>query len=165
MRTPQSPVFACNCAGGIENLVIMELAPPTDFKPAVDRRKHIPPPPPVSLVVIEDAHLPATTGLERELDAFYVGLLEFERDEKREGVVYKADNFRLIFDFIEGPVQRDDMRMLGVVVRSLAAAMMKLTEMKIEFVHEKGLMPGDERLVLLDPAGNWIRITQFTAIM
>jgi hypothetical protein len=143
----------------------MELEPSTDFKPTIDRRPLIPPPPPVSLVVIEDAHLPATTGLEHALDDFYIDLLEFERDEKRDGVVYKADNFRLYFDFIEGPVPRDDMRMLGVVVRSLTEAMLKLTEAKIEFQHEKGLMPGDERLVLLDPAGNWLRMTQFTAIM
>jgi hypothetical protein len=143
----------------------MELEPSTDFKPTIDRRPLIPPPPPVSLVVIEDAHLPATTGLEHALDGFYVGLLEFERDEKRDGVVYKADNFRLRFDFVEGPVPRDDMRMLGIVVRSLTEAMLKLTEAKIEFQHEKGLMPGDERLVLLDPAGNWLRITQLTAIM
>ena len=143
----------------------MELEPSTDFKPAIDRRPHIPPPPPVSLVVVEDARLPATVGLERELDSFYVGLLEFERDEKREGVVYKAENFRLIIDFTEGPVQRDDMRMLGVVVKSLADAMRKLTEAEIEFERERGLVAGEERLVLLDPAGNWVRITQSKAIM
>src|SRR5438309_105753 len=132
----------------------MELEPSTDFKPTIDRRPHLPPPPPVSLVVVEDARLPAMAGLERQLDDFYVNLLEFERDEKSEPLVYKAENFRLSFDLVEGPVPRDDMRMLGVIVRSLADAMRKLTEAEIEFQRERGLIAGEERLLLLDPAGN-----------
>jgi hypothetical protein len=143
----------------------MELEQGTNFTPTIDKRRFIPPPPPVALATIEDAELPATTGLEAELDRFYVNLLQLERDERYDGVCYKAENFRLIFRFTEGFVPRDDMRMLGVVVRSLGDTMRKLIESEIEFERERGLTAGEERLVLLDPAGNWIRITQSKAIM
>src|SRR5689334_21550172 len=106
----------------------MEREQGTDFTPTIDKRRFIPPPPPVSLPTIEDAELPATTGLEAELDRFYVDLLQLERDERYDGVGYKAENFRLTFRFTEGPVPRDDMRMLGVVVRSLSDTMRKLLE-------------------------------------
>src|ERR1700704_5509911 len=102
--------------------VALEEAP-GDFRAAQDRRPVIPVPPPVSLVAVEDVRLPATAGLERDLVRFYVGLLQLERDEKREGLVLRAENVRLTFDWIEGRVQRDDMRMLGVVVKSLADLM------------------------------------------
>ena len=77
----------------------------------------------MALETIEDARVVASAGLEKELDAFYVGILEFERDVKAEGIVYKAENFRLIVEVVEGPVVRDDLRMLGVVVKSLEGVM------------------------------------------
>ena len=138
----------------------MELAPSTNFVATADRRRPLPPPPPVMLVTVEDARIGAAAGLERELDAFYVGLLQFEREVDVERIVYKAENFRLWVDIQEGPILRDDMRMLGVVVKSLPEAMRKFRESEIEFSRERGLTAGDERLVLLDPAGNWLRVTQ-----
>jgi hypothetical protein len=53
--------------------------------PELDRRRRMPEPLPVRLVSVADVRLPATAGLERQLDAFYVGLLGFER----EGVARK----------------------------------------------------------------------------
>src|SRR5437764_549897 len=135
----------------------MELEPSTNFRPVPDRRRFIPPPPPVSLVTVEDARLPASTVLERELDAFYVGLLEFERDEEQEGLVYRAENFRLRIDFVEGPVVRNDLRMLGIIVRSLDDMQLKLREAELEFELEHGLVAGERRLLIVDPAGNWLR--------
>lgn len=143
----------------------MDLEPSTNFKAVDDKRAHLPPPPPVLLVTVEDARLPSPAGLERELDAFYVGLLQFERDGKEEGIVYRAENFRLWIDLVEGPIARDDMRMLGIVVRSLTDTMRKLGEAEIAYTRQRGLVAGEERLVLLDPAGNWIRIVQSKAIM
>jgi hypothetical protein len=143
----------------------MELEPSTNFVPEKDRRPFMPPPPPVALETVEDAHVPAPAGMEQELDAFYVGILEFERDAKADGIVYRAENFRLIVDVVEGPVQRDDFRMLGVIAKSLTATMAKLREAEIEFSSERGLAAGDERLVLTDPAGNWVRITATTRVM
>ncbi len=144
---------------------IMELEPSTNFVPPQDRRPHIPAPPPVVLETIEDAHLPASAGLEKQLDAFYVGILQFERDPRADGIVYKAENFRLIIDVSEGPIERDEFRMLGIIVKSLADAIRKLREAEIEFSRERGLAAGEERLVLLDPAGNWVRITATTRIL
>ena len=143
----------------------MELAPSTNFTPTKDDRPVMPPPLPVMLVTIEDARLTAAAGLECELDAFYVGLLQFEREAKDEGIVYKAENFKLFIEVEEGPVLRDDMRMLGVVVKSLPDLMRKFREVEIEFSRERGLTAGDERLVLLDPAGNWLRIMQSKLIV
>ena len=144
---------------------IMELAPSTNFVPASDRRPPMPPPPPVSLICVEDPHLPAAAGLERQLDALYVGLLRFERDAKFDGIAYKAENFRLYIDVSEGPIVRDDMRMLGIVVKSLGETMRALKEAEVEFTRERGLVAGEERLLLLDPAGNWLRIVQSTGIL
>ena len=138
----------------------MEIAPSTNFVPTADRRRPIPLPPPVMLETVEDARLAAAAGLERQLDAFYVGLLQFERDAKCERMVYKAENFRLRIEVEEGPVLREDMRMLGVVVKSLSETMRKLREAEIEFARERGLTAGEERILLLDPAGNWLRIVQ-----
>ena len=143
----------------------MELAPSTNFTPTKDDRPVMPSPLPVMLVTIEDARLTAAAGSERELDAFYVGLLQFEREAGDEGIVYKAENFRLWIEVQEGPVLRDDMRMLGVVVKSLPDLMRKFREAEIEFSRERGLTAGDERLVLLDPAGNWLRIMQSKLIV
>jgi catechol 2,3-dioxygenase-like lactoylglutathione lyase family enzyme len=117
------------------------------------------------LVTVEDARLPAVAGLETRLDAFYVGLLQFERDLKTDGLVYKAENFRLRFDVVEVAIPRDDMRMLGVIVKSLADMMRRLGDAEIAYSRERGLNAGEERLLLLDPAGNWIRIVQSKAIM
>jgi hypothetical protein len=58
----------------------MELEPvTTPFVRPEDCRPRIIPPPPVQLVAIADVMLPGVAGLEREFDAFYVGLLRLER--------------------------------------------------------------------------------------
>jgi hypothetical protein len=128
------------------------------FKPNVDRRPRIPEPLPVRLVTIDDARLPSAAGLERQLDAFYVGTLGFERKEGEE-IVYRADNFSLRFDTVEPPVKRDDFRALGVEVPSLNDLELKLIEAEAEYERRRGLLPGEESIVLLDPAGNSLEIT------
>ena len=57
----------------------LEPAPATSFRPAVDRRPRMPEPLPVKLVAVADVRLLSAAGLERRLDAFYVGLFGFER--------------------------------------------------------------------------------------
>jgi len=60
----------------------MELAESADpLKLRPDRRPTMPPPPPVRVVAVEDVVLIAAPGQERDLDAFYVGLLRFERED------------------------------------------------------------------------------------
>ena len=77
----------------------MELEPGINFRPVHDRRPLIPEPPPVKLVTVEDARLPASAGLERELNAFYIDLLKFERDERTEGVDLPGGEFSPLFRF------------------------------------------------------------------
>ena len=61
----------------------MELDPSANIAlPPADKRAPIPEPLPVRLIAIEDVHLPAPAGKEVELDEFYVGMWEFERDDR-----------------------------------------------------------------------------------
>ena len=141
------------------------------FKPTVDRRPRVPEPLPVKLVAVADARLPAAAGLERELDAFYVGLLGFERraDESDRHSAdatfsYRADNFTLHLSVQEPPVRRTDLRPLGVEVPSLAALEEKLIEAEHEYERHRGLLPGERSIVLLDPGGNWVEVVEMKQV-
>jgi hypothetical protein len=143
----------------------IELEPVTGpFTPQADRRQRVPEPPPVRLVAVDDVRLQAESRLEKELDSFYVGVLKFEREEAAEGtnvLRYKAENFRLRIVLVDHPVDRgDDLRMLGVVVPGLLAVEHALIEREIDYARQKGLIPGQESLLLRDPAGNWLEITE-----
>lgn len=137
----------------------MELEPATrTFNPSIDRRPRVPEPLPVRLVTVADARLPAAAGLERQLDVFYVGILGFQRRDDGESIAYRADNFCLHIDTLEPPLGRTDMRPLGIEVPSLADVELKLVEAEQEFTRQRGLLPGEESIVLLDPAGNWLEL-------
>jgi hypothetical protein len=143
-----------------------ELEPSANVTlPRPDKRPLIPQPLPVKLVAIEDVHLPAPAGLETELDAFYVRMWEFERDENEAGLVYRADNFRLRFDVLEPPIARDELRPVQIEVRSLREAEHKLIEAELEYERQKGLTAGSDVLLVLDPAGNWVALVEAKAIM
>jgi hypothetical protein len=47
-----------------------------------------------------------------------------------------------------------------VEVPSLAAAEARLVAAEIEYVRQKGVTPGQESLLLLDPAGNWVELLE-----
>src|SRR5688572_27833433 len=84
-------------------------------QPPPDRRKHIPEPPPVRLMAIEDVQVVAADHFERELDEFCVAMLQFERDRNAYGsLVYRAENFRLMLQIQSSPIERLDMRPIGV---------------------------------------------------
>ncbi len=53
------------------------------------------------LAAVADCRLLSPAGLERDLDAFYGKLLRFERDEEPEGIVYRAENFRLVLIWLK----------------------------------------------------------------
>lgn len=130
------------------------------FAPPCDRRPRLVEPPPVRLVAIDDVRLPAPAGVEVQLDSFYQAMLRFERDAESDFPIYRAENFRLHFEVHEPPIQHPDMRPLGIVVSSLAALEEKLIGAELEYVRQRGLAPGQETIALLDPAGNWIEITE-----
>lgn len=129
------------------------------FKPIYDTRPTLPEPPLVNLVAVADLHVPSAAGLEVKLDAFYVGLLKFEREGADAGhIIYKADNFRLCFDVLEPPIDREDIRPIGINVRSLQLLEKQLYKREIEFEKERGLFAGQLWFLLQDPAGNWLQI-------
>ena len=138
----------------------MQLEEPISaFSPEQDRRPRVPEPLPVRLVAIKDVRLEAPAGVERDLDALYAGLLGMER-VYGEAIVYRAENFDLYVDVLEPPIPRVDFRPLRVLVKSLDELEPKLIDAKLEYVRRRGLMPGDEALVLQDAAGNWVEVTQ-----
>ena len=143
----------------------MELDEPSiEFRPAADKRRHIPEPPPVRLVAVNDVRLPAPAGRERELDAFYVGLLRFERDAAEVFPVYWAENFSLRFDVLEPPLSRDDLRATGIQVPSLPDLESRLIENQTDYVRQRCLLAGSETLLLADPAGNWIELSEIARV-
>ena len=143
----------------------MELEDSTvEFDPPADLRPRIPEPPPVQLVAVGDVILPGIAGLETELDRFYVGLLRFERDAETPEIVYRAENFRLRFEVQERPTPREDMRAVAIAIPSLAEMMQKLSDQEIEFVRQRGISPAQETLLLLDPAGNRIELSEMTRV-
>jgi hypothetical protein len=148
------------------NHVELEPAPSQPFAPRPDKRPLIPEPLPVKLVAVDDVHLPAAAGRELELDAFYVGLLQFQRDaDQLESLIYHAENFRLCFDVLEPPIERQDLRPIGIEVPSLADAERKLIEAELEYIRQRGVQPGQQEILLLDPAGNWVALTEARGIM
>jgi hypothetical protein len=131
--------------------------------PAADRRRRIPEPLPVRLVAVEDVNSEAPAELSRELDEFYVTLLGFEREHIQRKNIYRAENLRLHITLIQEQPERD-LRPLGIEVVSLAEVQHGLIEREMEFEVKKGLLPGQPTLLLLDPAGNWVAISEASAV-
>ena len=169
------------------------------FRRAADRRPPMPEPPPVRLVAVEDVVLITAPGLERPLDAFYVDLLRFEREDADpparrvvepvlgadaprvppvrvtrplpplharglQGPVYRGENARISFQVHEPLIERDSVRALGIVVPSLVGLGEQLETREVEFTRQKGLYPGQQSLLLQDPAGNWLEISEHRPI-
>ena len=141
-----------------------ELEPETGLRPTIDRRQRMDEPLPVKLVAVEDVRMPAPAGVEVQLDKFYVGLLGFERTPPDTELHYRAENFTLHFELQERPVEHDGLRPQGIEILSLAEMELKLIEGEYEYVRQRGVMPGTETIVMLDPAGNWIELVELRSI-
>lgn len=142
----------------------MELEPSAHVVlPAADHRPLIPEPLPVRLLTVDDATLHAAAGLEVQLDEFYVGLLKFEREESDEPI-YRADNFRLRFSITETFPERDNLRPLLIEVPRLSDLEHAIIDRKLDYTRQRGVTLGEERLILQDPAGNWVEIVEFRGI-
>jgi hypothetical protein len=143
----------------------IELIEPTgEFRPRPDRRPRMEEPLPVKLVTVDDARLLTGAGREVQLDAFYVDLLGFQRTGPEHDLIYRSENFDVIFTVEEPPVRRDTLRALGVEVQSLADAERKLIEAEIAYTRQRGLLPGHDALLVLDPGGNWLQLTESRTI-
>ena len=133
-------------------------------KPPTDTPRRLEEPPPVRLVTVEDAWLLCAAGLERDLDEFYAGLLKFVRDPATNDIVYRAENFRLRFRVIEPPFERIDFHPTRIEVPLLRDFQKALVERDMEYARHKGLLPGQDSITLLDPAGNYVEVTEFRRI-
>jgi hypothetical protein len=130
------------------------------FVPRPDRRPFMPDPLPVRLLTVEDVRAEVPAGLERQLDDFYVDMLEFEREDDGSEIAFRAENAKLVFDVIEPPMTRPDLRPIVIGVKSLAEAERKLVDREIEYTRQRAIHPGEEELILLDPAGNWLSLVE-----
>jgi hypothetical protein len=142
----------------------MDLEPTgIDFTPKQDRRPYIPEPLPIRLIALSDVTLLCGPSHEPLLDDFYSSMLLFVK-ELGHGIVYRADNFRLRFDVVDGIIERDGYRPVTIEVQSLADTREKLDAREIEYTREKSLTLGHESLSLTDPAGNYVEIVEFRPI-
>jgi hypothetical protein len=135
-----------------------------EFELTADRRPRLVPAPPVRLLAVEDVRLAAALGQEAALDEFYMKLLRFERMAEAGRPVYEAENFRIYFNWTEGFIEREDFRLVGIAVPSLAQLEAQLLEAKIQYLRQRGLQPGQEALLLQDPAGNWLQLVEYRPV-
>jgi hypothetical protein len=135
----------------------IELEESSGLIPAADLRPRMEEPPPVRLVAIDDVRLVTPPGKSAELHRFYVELWQFTAESE---LVFRAENFRLRFEAIsdQKPIERDGVRPIGIEVRSLRDAELKLAQAQIDYIRQRGLLPGQMSLLTQDPAGNWIEL-------
>ncbi|MBC7793144.1 MAG: hypothetical protein H7Z43_05520 [Clostridia bacterium] len=138
-----------------------EPAKPFDLRP--DTRPRVPEPLPVKLIAVADMRIEAAAGLERKLNEFYVGLLGMQR-LTGNAIAYRTETFDLYVDVLEPIIERDDYRPVPIQIPSLAEMERKLIEAKIEYVRQKGMVAGEEFLLLQDPGGNWVELSQVRLI-
>ncbi len=138
----------------------LELEESSGLIPVADDRRRIDEPPPIKLVAIDDVWLATMPGIEAALDQFYVGVWQMVRDDESPEIVYRTENFRLRFEIVSNqkPIEREGMRPQGIEVRSLREAELKLVQNEIDYIRQRGLLPGIYSLLLRDPAGNWIEL-------
>jgi hypothetical protein len=132
-----------------------ELKPATD-----DKRPKMPEPLPVRLIAVADVQLAAQAGKETSMDEFYVEWLGCLRIATDRGLIYQADNFRVCFELIEGMICHESYRPLQAEIPSLAEIERKVIDAEMEYVWQRGLTPGSESILLRDPCGNWVELTQ-----
>jgi len=145
--------------------VNLELEPGNpEYQPVVDRRPRMPEPLPVRLVSIAPARLPAPAGAELQLDAFYVGMLGLERVGPETELIYRAENYELRFDVKDRPLTHESLRALVIEVASLREMEEKLTQAEMVYSRQRGMAPGTESIVLLDPAGNWVELVELRVV-
>lgn len=159
------PVAALANIGQMGMICGVELASPSfEFKPENDGRARVPEPLPVRLIAVADVSADAVAGLEQPMDDFYVSLLEFARSSDRSKLVYHADNADLVFAVREPPIARDDLRPIAVEVPSLAVVESGLIKRELEYTRQRSIQPGGESILVQDPSGNWVEITERRAV-
>jgi len=140
-----------------------------------DPRPRLPEPLPVRLIAVEHVRMLAPRGVDEKLDAFYVGMLGFDRycgfadtadttDTADGELAFRAENFCLRFRFVDPPLIHETLRPQGIEVNDLLELEKKFIEAELEYTRERGITPGRETLLLLDPAGNWVEIGEIRLV-
>lgn len=164
-----APFSSRNCVANYYNLDRMELEPSNiNFDPAPDRRPRMPEPLPVRVIAVNDSTSFSIAGREQAMDDFYVTVLGFVRATTGKGsaadpaatITYHAENVDLSFAVREPLFPRDDMRAIQIEVLSLQTAEQAIIDREMEYTRQRGISPGQESLVLQDPSGNWVEITE-----
>jgi hypothetical protein len=138
----------------------IDLEPSSGLVPVADVRPRMDEAPPVRLISVEDVRLVTLPAKTVDLDLFYVGLLQFLRESMNGSIIYRAENFRLRFEVVanQKPIERGSVRPVGIEVRSLREAELKLVDAEIDYLRQRGLTIGHYSLLCQDPAGNWIEL-------
>lgn len=129
-----------------------------------DDRPTLPEPPPVRVVALRDVVLPAVAGLHDKLAGFYIGLLRFRRSSD-DPLSFEAENVTLRFNLVvDFPLERDHTRPLGVQVPHYHEVLEHLEASKSDFEVVRGLVAGNDAILLRDPAGNWIAVGELREV-
>ena len=128
-----------------------------------DDRPRLDEPPPVRVAAVNDVTLPAVAGLEVRLDGFYRDLLGFRR-VGRAFPAYDAENARVNFVIVETPPERDHVRPIGVQTPRYGVILETLEASGVDFEVVRGLGVGSDALLLRDPAGNWLAVSDLREV-
>jgi hypothetical protein len=158
-----SATLSANNRPAMSDAEPIELEPSTGTPLRADVRPSMPEPPPVRVVAVNDVRLPAAIGREKELDAFYVGVLSFVAGRSDSGALaFAAENVDLVFDVAEPPVNYENLAPTMLEVPSLRNLRARLLDNEIAYETMHGLMPGTEHILVRDPAGNLLAISGWT---
>lgn len=127
-----------------------------------DTRPTLVEPPPVRLAAVADVSLPTIAGLEPQLDAFYVDLLRFARanneNTPHKAPIYLAEKRAIVFHLVEAPPERDAVRPIAIQTPFYDQIIEQLEFDGVEYELVRGLVAGNDAILLRDPAGNWVAI-------
>jgi len=112
----------------------------------------LPPKPATEPVLGQAAPVVPPTRMDRPLPALPVGAIQ--------GPVYRAENHRIIVQIQEPLIKRESLRPLGIEVTSLVAVMLELDRRELEYTRQRGVYPGQDSVLLQDPGGNWLEISE-----
>jgi len=92
---------------------------------------------------------------------YFAGL---ERVGPETELIYRAENYELRFDVKDRPLTHESLRALVIEVASLREMEEKLTQAEMVYSRQRGMAPGTESIVLLDPAGNWVELVELRVV-
>lgn len=113
----------------------------------------------MSVESVDHVHLPTPIVERGLLSALYVDVLLFADASERDVVCFRADNCEVRFDRLRDSGSTD-FRPLRVVVASLQAIESSLIDAGIEYERQRGIVAGQDVLVVKDADGNWLTIRE-----